>query len=69
MLIPLTKWAEKRGVSLGTAQKWANKGKLQTAQKPGRDWFVEESEPIPPDRRYVDNPVRNRRKGEPHAQK
>jgi hypothetical protein len=49
---------------LGTAQKWASNGKLQTAQKLGRDWFIDDAEPIPPDRRYVENPIRNRRKGE-----
>jgi len=55
--------AEKWGVGKGTVQQWIARGKLPGAQKVGRDWLIPADTPRPADRRYVDNPIRNRRKG------
>lgn len=50
MLIPLKEYAEKLGKNPDNARQLARRGSFQTAQKIGRDWFVEEDEPWP-DRR------------------
>lgn len=50
MLIPLKEYAEKLGKNPDNARQLAWRGSFQTAQKIGRDWFVEDIEPWP-DRR------------------
>lgn len=54
--------AEKWGVTLSAVHRWIQRGKLPEAVKIGRDWQIPDETPKPPDRRYVDMPVRNRRK-------
>lgn len=61
-MITLKDWAAANGVKHATARSWANLGKLPTAQKMGRDWVIPADTPKPADRRYVENPIRNRRK-------
>jgi predicted site-specific integrase-resolvase len=63
--ITLKDWAARLGVMHQTARAWANRGKLPAARKMGRDWFIPPETPRPKDRRYVENPIRNRRKNEP----
>lgn len=46
-MITLVQWAKNNGVKPGTAKQWANRGKLVTAQRMGRDWMIGEDEPIP----------------------
>jgi excisionase family DNA binding protein len=57
--------ADKWGVARRTVRSWIERGKLPTAQKMGRDWVIPADTPKPADRRYVKNPVRNRRKTAP----
>ena len=50
MLIPLKDYAERHGKNPAIARQAAGRGSFKTAQKMGRDWFVDEDEPWP-DRR------------------
>ena len=50
MLIPLKEYAERHGNGPATARQAAGRGSFKTAQKMGRDWFVDDAEPWP-DRR------------------
>lgn len=50
MLISLAEYAEKHGKCQESARKMAQRGGFQTAQKIGRNWVIEDSEPWP-DRR------------------
>lgn len=50
------------GVSRKTVLSWIELGKMPAAQKFGRDWMIPKGTPRPEDKRYVENPVRNRRK-------
>ena len=43
--IPLTKYAEKNGIDKNTARQRAAAGKYTTAEKIGRDWFIDPEEP------------------------
>jgi len=54
--------AEKWGVSRQAVLKWIQRGKLSSAQRAGHAWLIPADTPKPTDRRYVDRPVRNRRK-------
>lgn len=49
-------------VDTRTVRAWIARGKLPQAQKFGRDWMIPNGTPRPEDRRYVENPIRNRRK-------
>lgn len=44
-LIPLKLWAEKHGLHPATCRQNAKRGKYETAQKLGRDWFIDKDEP------------------------
>ena len=57
-----TEAAEKWGVSRVTVIAWLNRGKLPMAVKAGRDWLIPVNASRPADRRYVESPIRNRRK-------
>ena len=48
-LITLKEYAERHGRNPATARQKANRGGFLTAQKIGRDWFIDEDEP------YADN--------------
>ena len=50
MLISLAQYAEKHGKCQESARKMAQRGGFQTAQKIGRNWVIEDTEPWP-DRR------------------
>lgn len=50
MLIPLTEYAKRHGKVPANARQLAGRGSFETAQKMGRDWFVDDAEPWP-DRR------------------
>lgn len=54
-------FAEKHSVAERTVRAWISKGKIP-AQKFGRDWMIPIDTPKPPDGRYVESPIRNRRK-------
>jgi excisionase family DNA binding protein len=54
--------AERWGVEQRTVQSWIARGKLPGAIKPGHDWLIPVGTPKPSDRRYVENPIRNRRR-------
>lgn len=49
-MITLKAYAEALGKNPANARQLAGRGSFQTAQKIGRDWFVDENEPWP-DRR------------------
>jgi excisionase family DNA binding protein len=56
--------AEKWGVSLKTVQAWIRRGKLKAIKPEGsRDWLISKKAQKPQDRRLVENPIRNRRRG------
>ncbi len=50
MLITLVEYAKKNDKNPSNARQMALRGSFKSAQKIGRDWFIEESEPWP-DRR------------------
>lgn len=54
--------AQRFGVSRKTVLSWIRKGLIPTAKKFGRDWMIPLDAKRPVDRRYVENPKRNRRK-------
>ncbi|MCD8190545.1 MAG: hypothetical protein LUD78_10060 [Clostridiales bacterium] len=51
MLISIKEYAAKHGRSPVSVRQLAARGGLETAQKMGRDWFVDEDEPYPDHRR------------------
>jgi excisionase family DNA binding protein len=53
--------AQQWGVSARMVQHWIEQGRIP-AQKFGRDWMIPEDAQRPKDLRYVENPIRNRRK-------
>jgi len=59
--------ASRWGVEQRTVQSWITRGKLPSAIKPGHDWLIPTSTPKPSDRRYVENPIRNRRRTTPQT--
>lgn len=50
MLISLVEYAARHGKDRSAALRMAQKGRFETAQKVGRNWVIEETEPWP-DRR------------------
>ena len=52
-LIPLKEYAERLGKNPVTARQKALRGGFKTAQKMGRDWFIDEDEP------YEDNRIKS----------
>lgn len=43
-LITLVEWSEMNGITPATARQNAARGKYKTAQKLGRDWFIDKDE-------------------------
>lgn len=46
MLISLSEWAKKNGITPDTARQRANRGVFTTAQKIGRNWVIDEDEEL-----------------------
>ena len=44
-LIPLKEWAENHGLNPMTAAQKAARGSFESAQKIGRQWFIDKDEP------------------------
>jgi excisionase family DNA binding protein len=59
--LTVNQFARKHSVTERTVRAWIAQEKIQ-AQKFGRDWMIPADTPKPADRRYVENPIRNRRK-------
>jgi excisionase family DNA binding protein len=57
----VNQFARKHSVAERTVRAWISKGKIP-AQKFGRDWMIPADTPKPADGRYVESPMRNRRK-------
>jgi len=49
--IPLAEYARNLGKAPNNATRLANRGSFESAQKIGRDWFVDPAEPWPDRRR------------------
>lgn len=47
MVITLKKYCERNNRKLNTARRMALRGSFKSAEKIGRDWYVEETEPWP----------------------
>ena len=58
-MIPLAEYARRQGRRPDSARHMAQRGGFKTAQKMGRDWFVEEEEPWP-DRRVTHGKYRDK---------
>lgn len=56
MLIPLKQYAEQLGKNPANGRQLAQRGSFVTAQKIGRDWFVDDSEEWPDRRRKNSEP-------------
>lgn len=54
-LIPLAAWAHKHGLDESYARQKARRGRLSSARKIGRDWFVSASEPNLDNRKKLGN--------------
>ena len=65
MLIPLAEYARRHGRLPDLARQLAWRGAFVTAQKMGRDWFVDEDEPWPDRRVKRVNYIGQRRKNKP----
>ena len=52
-MIPLKEYAERIGKNPVVARHKAQRGGFKTAQKIGRDWFIDENEP------YTDNRIKS----------
>jgi excisionase family DNA binding protein len=61
MYLTTQQYSDKLSVSRRTVQAWITSGKLK-AERYGRDWLIDSEAPRPLDRRYVEHPIRNRRK-------
>jgi excisionase family DNA binding protein len=59
--ITTTQAAAKFGVSLRLVQKWIEDERIP-AQRFGRDYMIPDDAERPKDLRFVENPIRNRRK-------
>lgn len=46
MMIPLIEYARIHGIDPGNARRKAARGGFSTAQKIGRDWIIDEQEPV-----------------------
>ena len=62
VMITTKQAAEKWEVTHKTVLTWIARGKIPEAQKLGRDWLIPADTTKPIDKRYVDEPIRNRRK-------
>ena len=58
-MIPLAEYARQHGRRPDVARHMAIRGGFQTAQKMGRDWFLDEAEPWP-DRRVTTGKYREK---------
>ena len=47
MKIQLKDYAARHGRDVTWLRRWANAGRFQTAEKIGRDWWIDENEPLP----------------------
>jgi len=45
-LISLVEWAEAHGIDQATARQRAGRGAFETARKIGRNWVIDEDEPL-----------------------
>ena len=63
MLIPLIEYSKRHGKNTANARQLAGRGAFATAQKMGRDWFVDDAEPWP-DRRVKSGNYRRVKHGE-----
>jgi excisionase family DNA binding protein len=61
-ILTVTQAAEQWGVKPITVRSWIARGKLPDAIKIGRDWMIPADAQRPEDRRYVEAPIRDRRK-------
>lgn len=52
-MIPLKEYAKRFDKAYVSIQQKARRGGFQTAQKIGRDWFIDEDEP------YIDNRIKS----------
>lgn len=50
-MIPLVEWARLHGITPDTARQRANRGAFETAEKQGRDWFIDSEEDLVDHRR------------------
>ncbi len=60
-MLTVKQYATLHSVDERTVRAWIAQKKIK-AEKFGRDWMIQDNEPRPIDRRYVENPIRNRRK-------
>ena len=60
IMLTVKEYAAKHDVKPRMVQKWAQEGRIK-AQRFGDVWAIEDS-PRPTDKRFVENPIRNRRK-------
>ena len=60
-LISLIEYGERHGKNRATVRQKANRGGFLTAQKIGRDWFIDEDEPYS-DNRETNGDCKNWRK-------
>lgn len=60
-MLTVKQYANIHTVDERTVRAWITQGKIN-AEKFGRDWMIAQTEPRPADRRYVETPIRNRRK-------
>lgn len=65
MMIPLIEYARKHGIDPGNARRKAAKGGFLSAQKVGRDWIIDEQEPVI-DGRYKTGQYVGRRNKQAH---
>ena len=54
--------ADKWGITRRAVRALVQRGRIPEAEKVGRDWVFPDDVKRPPDGRFVQNPVRNRRK-------
>ena len=53
MLISLKEYAERHGIDPATARQRAGRGAFETAQKIGRDWVIDDDEPLTDHRKKI----------------
>lgn len=59
--IPLIEYARQHGRDPSTARQMARRGGFQTAEKFGRDWFIDPDEPYPDGRTREARALREQR--------
>ena len=62
MLISLIEYAAKNGIDGGNARRMAAAGRFKTAQKIGRNWIIDDTEPWPVDNRITTGQYKDWRK-------